>query len=47
MGSSYKPGFDKGIKFNDKFFDIKWPFDPKLISDKDLQFPDFNPSDIY
>ncbi len=46
MGSFYKPGFDKGIKFNDEFFNIKWPFDPKLISDKDLQFPDFNPSKV-
>lgn len=46
MGSFYKPGFDKGIKFNDKFFNIKWPFYPKLISDKDLQFPDFNPLEV-
>lgn len=44
MSSFYKPGFDKGIKFDDKFFNIEWPFYPKLISDKDLQFPDFNPS---
>ena len=46
MGSSYKPGFDKGIKFNDKFFNIKWPFYPKLISDKDLKFPDFKPTEV-
>ena len=47
MGSMYKPGFDKGIKFNDKFFNIEWPFEPNLISDKDLKFPDFNPSEVY
>ena len=46
MGSSYKPGFDKGIKFNDKFFDIEWPFYPKLISEKDLNYPDFNPTNV-
>tara|TARA_Y100000589_G_C27197023_1_gene647323 strand:+ start:4486 stop:5028 length:543 start_codon:yes stop_codon:yes gene_type:complete len=46
MGSSYHPDSYKGIKFNDKFFNIKWPFDPKLISDKDLQFPDFKPSKV-
>tara|TARA_A100001388_G_scaffold35866_1_gene22893 strand:- start:1727 stop:2269 length:543 start_codon:yes stop_codon:yes gene_type:complete len=46
MGSSYKPGFDRGIKFNDKFFDIEWPFDPKLVSEKDLEYPDFDPSNV-
>lgn len=43
MGSSYKPGFDKGIKFNDKFFNIKWPSEPKIISKKDISYADFDP----
>ena len=46
MGSLYKPGFDKGIKFNDSFFNISWPFAPTLISEKDLKFPDFDPQTI-
>ena len=46
MGSFYKPGFDKGIKFNDNFFKIKWPYQPKVISEKDLSYPDFSPENI-
>tara|TARA_Y100000589_G_scaffold328939_1_gene374187 strand:+ start:82 stop:621 length:540 start_codon:yes stop_codon:yes gene_type:complete len=43
MGSFYQPGFDRGIRFNDKFFNIKWPSQPNLISTKDLSYPDFSP----
>lgn len=46
MGSFYKPGFDRGIRFNDDFFNINWPFEPALVSEKDLSFPDFSPSTI-
>ena len=46
MGSFYEPGFDRGIRFNDDFFKIKWPYKPKLISEKDLSYPDFNPKKI-
>lgn len=43
MGSFYRPGFDEGIRYDDPFFNINWPFKPKLISKKDLSYPDFNP----
>ena len=42
MGSFYKPGFDRGIRFDDAFFKIKWPSEPNLISEKDLSYPDFS-----
>ena len=42
MSSFYKPGFDRGIRFDDAFFKIKWPSDPSLISEKDLSYPDFS-----
>ena len=32
---------DGGIRYNDKFFDIKWPIKPKIISEKDKNFKDF------
>jgi dTDP-4-dehydrorhamnose 3,5-epimerase len=30
-----------GIRFDDPYFKIKWPFQPKTISEKDKNFPDF------
>ena len=32
----YKPGHEKGLRYNDPFFKIKWPSEPKIISKKDL-----------
>ena len=46
MSSIYKPGFDKGIRYNDEFFNIKWPYSPKFISDKDKNYEDFHYSKI-
>lgn len=40
---SYVPESEKGIRYNDKSFDFKWPFEPIIISDKDLNFPDYTP----
>jgi dTDP-4-dehydrorhamnose 3,5-epimerase len=30
-----------GFKYNDPFFNIEWPFSPKIISKKDLEYLDF------
>jgi dTDP-4-dehydrorhamnose 3,5-epimerase len=38
---SYAPKFEKGIRFNDKFFNFKWPRKPKIVSIKDLNHLDF------
>lgn len=40
----YSPEHERGIRYNDPEFNIKWPIEPKLISDKDLNHPDFNES---
>ncbi len=42
MSNPYKQGFDCGIRYDDKFFNIKWPFSPKVISQKDKDFNDFD-----
>jgi dTDP-4-dehydrorhamnose 3,5-epimerase len=39
----YAPGAEVGIRYNDPFFNIKWPATPKVISEKDLLYPDFKP----
>ncbi len=41
MSEFYKPSKAKGIRYNDKFFSIKWPHKPKIISKKDLNIRDF------
>jgi dTDP-4-dehydrorhamnose 3,5-epimerase len=37
----YTPGSEKGIRFNDPAFNIQWPLDVSVISDKDCGWPDF------
>ena len=36
------PEYTKGIRWDEKTFDIKWPINPKIISKKDLTYPSFN-----
>ena len=37
----YTPGSEKGIRFNDPTFNIQWPLEVSVISDKDSNWPDF------
>jgi dTDP-4-dehydrorhamnose 3,5-epimerase len=37
----YTPGSEKGIRFNDPTFNIQWPLEVSVISDKDRTWPDF------
>jgi dTDP-4-dehydrorhamnose 3,5-epimerase len=39
----YAPDYERGIRWNDPRFNIKWPMEPEVISDKDKNHPDFNP----
>ena len=41
MSEFYKPSQARSIRYNDKFFSIKWPYKPKVISKKDLNIKDF------
>lgn len=39
----YTPKAEGGIRYNDSFFQFKWPHQPEVISDKDKNHPDFIP----
>ena len=43
MSEFYSPQASNGFRYNDPFFDFKWPVEPAVISDKDNNYPDFNP----
>jgi dTDP-4-dehydrorhamnose 3,5-epimerase len=40
----YSPQHERGLRYNDPKLGIKWPFEPAVISDKDLNHPDFDPA---
>jgi dTDP-4-dehydrorhamnose 3,5-epimerase len=37
----YHPNYEKGIRYNDSAFKIKWPMKPKIISKKDKNFKNY------
>lgn len=37
----FNPKADSGVRYNDPAFNIKWPLEPKIISEKDLNHEDF------
>lgn len=39
---SYHPEAEKGIRYNDPAFCFEWPKEPKIISEKDKNHPDFD-----
>lgn len=39
----YADELERGIRWNDPKFSIKWPFEPVVVSDKDRSHPDFDP----
>ena len=43
----YVPNAERGIRFNDSKFNFQWPVEPKVISDKDNNHPDFDPENSY
>jgi len=38
----YTPDAERGIRYNDPAFDFKWPQEPAVISEKDLNHPDYH-----
>ena len=40
----YAPEHERGVRWNDPKFAIRWPADPVVISEKDGRWPDFNPA---
>jgi dTDP-4-dehydrorhamnose 3,5-epimerase len=43
MSEFYVPGAGATIRWNDPIFDIEWPFEPKVMSEKDKSQSDFDP----
>lgn len=41
MSTFYEPTCARGVRYNDPAFGIKWPLAVDVISDKDMQYPDF------
>jgi dTDP-4-dehydrorhamnose 3,5-epimerase len=41
VGQFYTPGSERGIRFDDPAFQIQWPLEVGVISDKDKSWPDF------
>ena len=39
----YAPKEERGIRYNDPKFGVQWPIEPVEISDKDRNWPDFDP----
>ena len=42
--ANYRPELERGIRWDDPHFQIDWPAKPKHLSEKDRQWPLFNPS---
>jgi dTDP-4-dehydrorhamnose 3,5-epimerase len=41
VSQMYSKEFERGIRWNDPFFNIDWPIVPQVISDRDKSHPDF------
>jgi dTDP-4-dehydrorhamnose 3,5-epimerase len=44
MGEVYVAGAARGVRWNDPAFDIRWPLEPVVISERDRGYPDYDPS---
>lgn len=42
-GAPYAPDLERGIRYNDPKFNIEWPIEPIIISEKDANWRDFDP----
>lgn len=42
VGQFYTSGSERGIRYNDPAFGLRWPVEVSVISDKDKSWPDFS-----
>ena len=42
IDTPYAPALARGVRFDDPAFGIAWPADPKVISERDRNWPLFN-----
>lgn len=40
----YSPENERGVRYDDPKFQIEWPAQPSVISEKDKAYPDFDPA---
>lgn len=43
MSTSYVPGAQRGVRWDDPAFGIAWPIRPPFLSERDATYPDFSP----
>ena len=43
MSEFFVPDTYQGIRYNDPFFNVEWPCEPEVISERDAKFPDYQP----
>src|SRR5579875_1215431 len=43
VSSYYAPRDERGVRYNDPKFGVEWPIEPAEISEKDRNWPDFDP----
>ena len=43
MARCFVPGHERGVRFDDRAFNITWPFAPDHINPRDAAWPDYNP----
>ena len=46
MSEFYSAEHGRGVRWNDPLFDIRWPFTPLIMSERDSSYPDFTPTDL-
>lgn len=39
VGEFYTPGYERGLRYDDPFFNIQWPLEVTEISEKDMNWP--------
>ncbi|HEY6728111.1 MAG TPA: dTDP-4-dehydrorhamnose 3,5-epimerase [Polyangiaceae bacterium] len=44
MDSVFQPNAARGFRYNDPSFKIQWPIAPRVISERDASYPDFDPT---
>ncbi|MCB2055036.1 MAG: dTDP-4-dehydrorhamnose 3,5-epimerase [Geminicoccaceae bacterium] len=44
VSAEYAPEAERGIRFDDPAFSIRWPMRPTLVSDRDRAHPPFDPA---
>ncbi|MGA2411941.1 MAG: dTDP-4-dehydrorhamnose 3,5-epimerase family protein [Candidatus Binataceae bacterium] len=41
MSEFHAPASERGLRWNDPLFSIKWPIEPRVVSGRDRCHPDF------